>query len=99
MLFCLRAPGEDCAMHVWNTSLIGVLVVLVLIAWGLPFVLGPIVLLKAAPTPYGLPYVALVESEDVGLPAAVRSYVADSQRTLIERGFTLRLRARNTQAR
>ena len=86
-------------MHVWSTSLIGVLVVLLLIAWGLPFVLGPVVLLKAAPTPHGLPYVALGESDDVGLPDSVRQYVDDSQRTLVGRGFTRRMRARNPNAR
>lgn len=86
-------------MHVWNTSLIGVLVVLLLVAWGVPFVLGPIVLLKAAPMPYGLPYVALGESDDLGLPDSVRQYVEDSQRMLLGRGFTPRVRARNPNAR
>lgn len=86
-------------MHVWNTSLIEVLVVLLLIAWGLPFVIGPIVLLKAAATPCGLPYLALGEADDFGLPGSVRQYVDDSRRTLIESGFTPRVRARNPNER
>lgn len=86
-------------MFDWNTPLIEILVTLLLIAWTVPFVLGPVVLLKAAPTQYGLSYVALSEADDLGLPDSVRGYVEDCQRTLIQRGFAPRVRASNPTAR